>query len=99
VARVSTAAGPTQALLHELPAVGLGEPRRLPWTWIDDSEAIASVVEVWPTADGTSGGLDMMGIPFDGHPNLKHPQDDDWEGHRCARTTDRRRARPLLGDK
>ena len=60
------------------------EPRRLRvQTWIDDGEAVASVIEVWPTADWHEReAWDMMGIPIEGHPNLKRIlMDDDWEGH------------------
>jgi NADH-quinone oxidoreductase subunit C len=60
------------------------EPRRLRLqTWIDEDEAVASVVEVWPTADWHEReAWDMMGIRIDGHPNLKRIlMDEDWEGH------------------
>jgi NADH:ubiquinone oxidoreductase subunit C len=51
--------------------------------WVDDGEAVPSVVPVWPTADWHEReAWDMMGIPFDGHPNLvRILMDDDWEGH------------------
>jgi NADH/F420H2 dehydrogenase subunit C len=51
--------------------------------WLDDGEAIPSVVSVWPTADWHEREqFDLMGIRFDGHPNLKRLiMDDDWEGH------------------
>jgi len=51
--------------------------------WVDDGEAVPSVVSVWPTADWHEReAWDMMGIPFVDHPNLKRLLlDDDWEGH------------------
>jgi NADH-quinone oxidoreductase subunit C len=60
------------------------KPRRLRvQTWLDDGEAVASVVDVWPTADWHEReAWDMMGIPIEGHPNLKRIlMEDDWEGH------------------
>jgi len=51
--------------------------------WVDDGEPVPSVVEVWPTADWHEReAYDLMGIVFDGHPNLRRIiMDDDWEGH------------------
>jgi NADH-quinone oxidoreductase subunit C len=51
--------------------------------WVDDGEPVPSVVSVWPTADWHEREqFDLMGIRFDGHPNLKRLiMDDDWEGH------------------
>ena len=51
--------------------------------WLDDGEAAASVVSVWPTADWHEREVwDMMGIRFDGHPNLvRILMEDDWAGH------------------
>jgi NADH/F420H2 dehydrogenase subunit C len=59
-------------------------PRRLRvQTWVDDGEPVPTVIEVWPTADWHEReAWDMMGIPVEGHPNLKRIlTDDDWEGH------------------
>ncbi|MDP8910841.1 MAG: NADH-quinone oxidoreductase subunit C [Actinomycetota bacterium] len=66
-------------------AVGAnGAPRRLRvQVWLDDGEAVPSVIEVWPTADWHEReAWDMMGIRIDGHPNLTRLlMDEDWEGH------------------
>ena len=59
-------------------------PRRLRvQTWLDEDEAVASMVEIWPTADWHEReAWDMMGVRIEGHPNLKRIlMDDDWEGH------------------
>lgn len=52
-------------------------------TWCEDGEPVPSVVSVWPTADWHEREqFDLMGIVFDGHPNLARLiMDDDWEGH------------------
>ena len=49
----------------------------------DDGEPVPSVISVWPTADWHEReAWDMMGIPVEGHPNLRRIlMDDDWEGH------------------
>ena len=51
--------------------------------WLDDGEPVPSVVAVWPTADWHEREqFDLMGIRFEGHPNLARLiMDDDWEGH------------------
>ena len=58
-------------------------PRLRLQVWCDEGEPVASVVTVWPTADWHEREVwDLMGIPVDGHPNLKRIlMDEDWEGH------------------
>lgn len=59
-------------------------PRRVRLkVWVDDGEPVASVVGVWPAADWHEREVyDLMGITFEGHPNLvRILMSDDWEGH------------------
>jgi NADH:ubiquinone oxidoreductase subunit C len=51
--------------------------------WLDEGEPVPSVVSVWPTADWHEREqFDLMGVQFDGHPNLARLlMPDDWEGH------------------
>jgi NADH-quinone oxidoreductase subunit C len=51
--------------------------------WLDEGETVPSVVGVWPTADWHEReAWDMMGIRFEGHPNLvRILMPDDWAGH------------------
>jgi NADH:ubiquinone oxidoreductase subunit C len=59
-------------------------PRRVRvQVWLDEGEPVASVIEVWPTADWHEReAWDMMGIAVAGHPNLKRIlMPDDWDGH------------------
>ncbi len=61
-----------------------GTPRRVRvQTWVGDGEPVPTVIELWPTADWHEReAFDLMGIVFDGHPNLRRLlTDDDWEGH------------------
>jgi NADH-quinone oxidoreductase subunit C len=60
-----------------------GAPRARVQVWVDDGEPVQSVVGVWPTADWHEReAYDLMGIVFEGHPNLQRIiMDDDWEGH------------------
>ncbi len=59
-------------------------PRRVRvQTWVEDGEPVPTVIELWPTADWHEReAFDLMGIAFEGHPNLRRIlTDDDWEGH------------------
>ena len=51
--------------------------------WCDDGEPVPSVVPVWPTADWLEREqYDLLGIHFEGHPNLvRILMSEDWEGH------------------
>jgi NADH-quinone oxidoreductase subunit C len=51
--------------------------------FLDDGEPIATVVPIWPAADWFEREtFDMLGIVFEGHPNLvRILMTDDWEGH------------------
>jgi NADH:ubiquinone oxidoreductase subunit C len=71
------------AVNYHLLALRRGAPRLRVQIWIEDGEPVPSVVSVWPTADWHEReAWDMMGIPFDAHPNLvRILMDDDWEGH------------------
>ena len=62
--------------------------------WLEDGQAVESVVQIWPTADWHEReAWDMMGIPIEGHPNLARIlMEDDWEGHPL------RKDYPLGGD-
>ena len=68
---------------YHLLALKQGAPRLRLQTWADEGEAVPSVVSVWPTCDWHEREqFDLMGIEFDGHPNLvRILMDDDWEGH------------------
>ena len=68
---------------YHLLGVRTGAPRVRLQVWLDDGEEVPTVVPVWPTADWHEReAWDMLGIHFDGHPNLRRIlMDDDWEGH------------------
>jgi NADH-quinone oxidoreductase subunit C len=58
-------------------------PRLRLQVWCEDGDPVPSVIGVWPTADWHEReAWDMLGIPFDGHPNLSRIlMEDDWEGY------------------
>ena len=72
------------AMNYHLLALLRERPRRIRLqTFVDEHEAVPSVVYVWPTADWHEReAFDMLGIHIEGHPNLRRIlMDDDWEGH------------------
>ena len=68
---------------YHLLSLGAAPSRVRVQIWIDDGEPVPSVVHVWPTADWLEReAWDMMGIEFEGHPNLQRIlMDEDWEGY------------------
>ncbi len=71
------------AINYHLLAIGT-EPRRVRLqTWVEEGEAVQTVIPVWPTADWHEReAWDLMGVAIEGHPNMKRILlDDDWEGH------------------
>jgi NADH/F420H2 dehydrogenase subunit C len=68
---------------YHLLALREGAPRVRLQTWVEDGDTLPSVISVWPTADWHEReAWDLMGIRFEGHPNLQRIlMDDDWEGH------------------
>jgi NADH-quinone oxidoreductase subunit C len=71
------------AVNYHLLALRRGAPRVRVQVWVEDGQPVPSVVPVWPTADWHEReAFDLMGIPFEGHPNLRRIiMEDDWEGH------------------
>jgi NADH:ubiquinone oxidoreductase subunit C len=68
---------------YHLLRVGAGTRRVRVQVWLEEGESVTSVIGVWPTADWHEReAFDLMGIHFEGHPNLvRILMPDDWEGH------------------
>jgi NADH-quinone oxidoreductase subunit C len=68
---------------YQLLRVGEAPTRVRVQVWLDDGESVSSVLRVWPAADWFEReAWDMMGIAFEGHPNLvRILMTEDWEGH------------------
>ena len=72
------------SISYQLLARTLDPPRRLRVrTFVDDGEPVASAVEVFPCTDYQEReAFDLMGIHFDGHPNLTRIfLPEGWDGH------------------
>lgn len=71
------------SLSYHLLALQERAPRVRLQCWIDEGESVPSVVSVWPTCDWHEREqYDLMGIHFDGHPNLTRIlMPEDWDGH------------------
>jgi NADH-quinone oxidoreductase subunit C len=68
---------------YHLLRVGEDPARVRVQVWLDDGEPIASVIPAWPAADWFEReAYDLMGIVFEGHPNLvRILMPADWDGH------------------
>jgi NADH:ubiquinone oxidoreductase subunit C len=72
------------SISYQLLARTPGPARRLRVrTFVEDGETVASAVGVFPCADYQEReAFDLMGIRFDGHPNLTRIfLPEGWEGH------------------
>lgn len=72
------------ATVAKVLTVADGDHRRLRVrTWVDDGEAVPTLVPVYPSADfHEREAFDLLGIPFAGHPNLRRLlMPEDWGGH------------------
>jgi NADH-quinone oxidoreductase subunit C len=70
--------------LLKLMTVPQGQHRRVRMqAWLDDGESIETLVPVYPSSDfHEREAFDLMGIVFDGHPNLRRIlMPEYWEGH------------------
>jgi NADH:ubiquinone oxidoreductase subunit C len=72
------------AISYQLLARGFESARRLRVrTWLDDRASVPSAVPIFPAADYLEReAFDLMGITFDGHPNLERIfLPEGWDGH------------------
>jgi NADH-quinone oxidoreductase subunit C len=72
------------AISYQLLARGVVPARRLRVrAWLDDGASIPSAVPIFPSADYLEReAFDLMGITFDGHPNLQRIfLPEGWDGH------------------
>jgi NADH-quinone oxidoreductase subunit C len=71
------------SISYHLLRLGADSARVRVQVWLNAAEPVASVIDVWPTADWHEReAYDLMGIPFEGHPNLvRILMEDDWVGH------------------
>jgi NADH-quinone oxidoreductase subunit C len=85
VAAVPRPLGPRRfAISYQLLARGPVPARRLRLrTWLDDGASVPSAVPIFPSADYLEReAFDLMGITFDGHPNLERIfLPEGWDGH------------------
>ena len=71
------------AIVYHLAHIGEGPTDRVRLQVFSDEGRVPSVVSIWPTADWHEREqYDLMGIQFDGHPNLRRLiMPSDWDGH------------------
>jgi len=71
------------SISYHLLGLRQGAPRVRLQCWTDEGEPVPSVISVWPTCDWHEREqFDLMGIVFEGHPNLERLlMPEDWEGH------------------
>jgi NADH-quinone oxidoreductase subunit C len=71
------------AVVYHLAHIGEGPTARVRLQVLTDEGRVPSVVSIWPTADWHEREqYDLMGIRFDGHPNLRRLiMPSDWDGH------------------
>jgi NADH:ubiquinone oxidoreductase subunit C len=72
------------AISYQLLARGFESARRLRVrAWLDDRATVPSAVPIFPAADYLEReAFDLMGITFDGHPNLERIfLPEGWDGH------------------